>query len=292
MIPVGEGSTAVGRAPDNAIQFAEGTVSRHHARLEGGADGVVRLVDLGSTNGTLVNKKRVARGQAVLLKDGDRIQFGPSHVVKFIRPDACEERFQRELFERGVRDSLTGLYNRAYFLDQVGPLAGRATLRGLGLAIMMLDVDYFKRVNDNHGHVAGDLVLREVAEVLRHSTRPDDLVARYGGEEFMVAVPLSGAALAVERAERIRHQIASRPVWVGDHALSITISVGLSYAQPGLIRPLAMVASADRQLYRAKNAGRNQVMSTLDDQASDLEALTCEESVEMPVAVASDATIH
>ena len=87
----------------------------------------------------------------MMLHDGDRVQFGSNVIVKFVRPDPCEEQFQREMFERTVRDALTGLYNRSYFLDQVDLLAEQGEERGLGLAILMLDIDHFKRVNDTSG---------------------------------------------------------------------------------------------------------------------------------------------
>jgi diguanylate cyclase (GGDEF)-like protein len=257
-----DGTTSIGRSPDNAIQLVEETVSRRHALLEAWPDaGIVRIVDLGSTNGTLVNGKRVPKGQPVVLADGDRIQFGTGFVAKFIRPDPCEERFQRELFERGVRDPLTGLYNRAYFLDQVGPLAGRTALRGLGLAVLMLDVDHFKRVNDTHGHVAGDLVLRELAEVVRRVTRNEDLIARYGGEEFVLALPMPGVPHVMERAERIRQAVATRRVPFEGKTLNVTVSIGLAHAQAGSIRPFQLVASADKNLYRAKEMGRDRVVA-------------------------------
>ena len=136
-------------------------------------------------------------------------------MLKFVRLDPCEEQFQREMFERTVRDALTGLYNRAYFLNQVGPLAEYNAVRGLGLAVLMLDIDHFKRINDRFGHDAGDLVLREVAGVLRESTRSEDLVARYGGEEFVVALPVAAPDQATERAERIRRALAERRIVAG-----------------------------------------------------------------------------
>ena len=108
-----------------------------------------------------------------------------------------------------------GLYHRAYFLSQIGSLAERYAASGIGMAILMLDVDHFKQINDRYGHVAGDDVLREVAAVIRESTRAEDLVARYGGEEFVIALPVSLASLAVRRAERIRVELAARTIAAG-----------------------------------------------------------------------------
>jgi len=252
--------TRLGRAPDNTYSLYDASVSRHHALFEIGADDVVRLTDLKSTNGTYLNGRRIPAHKPIRIEDGDRIQLGAS-VVKFVRLDPSDERFQRELFERTVRDALTGLYNRAYFLDQLGPLADASANRGLGLAVLMLDIDDFKRINDTHGHAAGDVVLREVAGVLRESTRPEDLVARYGGEEFILALPVAAPDQATERAERIRTNLAARRIVVDETTLRVTGSLGLAYAPADGVRiPGAMIVAADHCLYQAKNGGRNRVV--------------------------------
>ena len=148
----------------------------------------------------------------VQVGDGSRIQLGSSTLLKYLKLDPCEEGFQRELYERSVRDNLTGLYNRGYFLSQIGPLAELNSMCELGLALILVDIDHFKRINDTHGHTVGDLILREVADVLRESTRGEDLVARYGGEEFILALPSCSLEQATERAERIRTRLSSRLV--------------------------------------------------------------------------------
>src|SRR5205823_4727593 len=133
--------------------------------------GSVFLTDEGSTNGTFLNGRRVEAHRAHRLEDGDRVQLGTGVVLKLVRLDPSDERFQREMFERTVRDAMTGLYNRSYFLNQIGALATRHAGQGIGLAVLMVDVDYFKRINDRYGHLVGDSVLREVASVIRESTR-------------------------------------------------------------------------------------------------------------------------
>ncbi len=265
MLRLGSGGTRLGRAPDNVLQLPESSVSRYHAYLKADEDGMVRLTDLGSTNGTFLNGERVAEHIPVVLRDGDRLRFGSSMVLKFARPDPCEERFQREMFDRAVRDPLTGLYNRAFFLDQVGPLGDRGQRKGLGLAILLLDVDHFKRVNDTYGHAAGDVALREVAAVLRQATRAEDLVARYGGEEFVLALPVAAPDLAAERAERVRRALAARRIFAEGHPLRITASIGLAYSPAQRpIPPATLIDTADRHLYRAKDAGRNRVIGPAD----------------------------
>ncbi len=261
MLQLSATGTRIGRAVDNTLQLPETSLSRYHAFLRVDEEGQIRLTDLGSTNGTFLNGKRLPERIPICVKDGDRIQFGSEIVVKFVRPDPCEERFQRDLFERTVRDSLTGLYNRGYFLSEVGHIGDRGALRGLGMAVFMIDIDHFKRINDTHGHPAGDQVLREVAGVLRNSLRGDDLIARYGGEEFIVALPVSAPDQAAERAERIRSNLADRHILFSGRPVRVTVSIGVIYAPAGRPRSVpGMIAAADRGLYQAKNAGRDRVV--------------------------------
>jgi two-component system cell cycle response regulator len=261
MLRLAPGETRLGRAADNTFQLPDADISRHHAVLTVESDGQIYLTDLDSTNGTFLNARRVPSQRPVALRDGDRIQFGSSLVVKFARPDACEEQFQRAMFERSVRDGLTGLFNRSFFLSEVGLLADRGALRGLGLAILMVDLDHFKKVNDTFGHATGDVVLREVAGVLRQVTRSDDLVARYGGEEFIVALPVLGIEQALERAERVRESVASRRIRVEGWTVRVTCSIGLAFAPAGrLLVASDLIHRADQALYQAKRSGRNQVV--------------------------------
>ena len=265
MLRLSAGGSRLGRSADNTIQLPDASISRYHAFLGEDDEGQVRLTDLGSTNGTFLNGRRLPENTPVRVEDGDRLQFGANVIVKFIRPDPCEEQFQREMFERTVRDPLTGLYNRAFFLAQFGPLADRGALRGLGTAVLMLDIDHFKRINDTHGHDVGDVVLREVAGVIRQATRADDLVARYGGEEFVVALPVAAPDQATERAERVRSTLASRRILAGGVPLKVTASLGLAFTPPGRPRSVAaLIATADKGLYQAKNAGRDRTVFSHD----------------------------
>jgi two-component system cell cycle response regulator len=261
MLRLAPGGTRLGRATESTFQLSEISISRRHATIDADAQGVVRLTDLGSTNGTFLNGRRLRPHEPFRLKDGDRVQLGSSVIFKFVRLDPCEEQFQREMYERTVRDGLTGLYNRSFFLNQVGPLAQFGAGCGLGLAILMLDIDHFKRINDAHGHDAGDVVLREVADVLRESTRNEDLVARYGGEEFVLALPVSAPDQATERAERIRASLAERPIVAGSTLLRVTASLGLAFAPADRPRsPAALITAADRCLLQAKHAGRDRIV--------------------------------
>jgi two-component system cell cycle response regulator len=155
--------------------------------------------------------------------------------------------------EMAVTDPLTGLRNRRYVRRHL-----EGVLRNSGAAVLLLDVDHFKAVNDTHGHAAGDVVLREIAERVRGHLRSADVVARYGGEEFMVV--MSGATAEDGRlvAERLRGAIAQQPVAVEGQVLSVTASVGVAGGPAGTVAD-ELVAAADAALYRAKKAGRNRV---------------------------------
>ena len=279
MIRLSSGGTRLGRAADNSLQLPDGSISRYHAFLGVDEEGQVRLSDLGSTNGTFVNERRIPENTPILIEDGDRLQFGANVLFKFIRPDPCDEQFQREMFERTVRDSLTGLYNRAYLLAQFGTLADRSGIKGLGVALLMLDIDHFKRVNDQHGHEVGDLVLREVANILREATRADDLVARYGGEEFVVALPVAAPAGAIDRAERLRTMLAGRRILANGTPLLMTASIGLAFTPADRPRSIAsLLAGADRGLYQAKNSGRDRIVFSHDVAPRPIESLSTVES--------------
>jgi two-component system cell cycle response regulator len=261
MVRVNDRGTTLGRSADSSFQISDITVSRQHALLSVDEIGTIYLRDDGSTNGTFVNGKRVTAYRQVSLNDGDRIQLGTSVVLKLARLDPNDELFQREMFERTVRDNLTGLYNRAYLINQIGLLAERNAAQGMGLAVLMLDIDHFKRVNDRYGHLAGDGVLREVASVIRESTRSEDLVARFGGEEFVVALPISVAHLAFDRADRIRTNLAKRRIRTEGKEIQVTASIGLAFGPPGRTRnEMALIMTADEALYQAKAQGRNCVV--------------------------------
>ncbi|MBU1175580.1 MAG: PleD family two-component system response regulator [Alphaproteobacteria bacterium] len=161
-----------------------------------------------------------------------------------------------------VVDELTGLYNRRYFDRHLSLMFTKAQQQGRHMAVMMLDLDFFKSINDNHGHGAGDEVLREFALRLQRNIRGVDLACRYGGEEFVVLMPDTDAALARSVAERVRAAVADREFEVDDApGLTITVSAGLAAIENDDAHPDALLKRADTALYRAKHAGRNRVVS-------------------------------
>ena len=165
--------------------------------------------------------------------------------------------------ELAITDPLTGLHNRRYMESHVTSLVEQALARGKPLALLVVDIDYFKAVNDAHGHDAGDDVLREFATRVKKSIRGIDLACRYGGEEFVIVMPETDMAVAAIVAERIRRRIAGEPfsIRAGAAALDVTISVGLAALAGVSDTAAAILKRADQALYRAKRDGRNRVVA-------------------------------
>ena len=163
------------------------------------------------------------------------------------------------LCDLSSRDGLTGLANRRNFENAIARESDRVARSGEPALLLMVDIDHFKRINDHHGHVAGDLVIKAVAESLAATVRPMDLVARIGGEEFAIILPNCPPAFGSAVAERIRAQVEGRMIpLVGGQMLGCTISIGGAYA-PQWVRstPAVWMERSDLQLYRAKSEGRN-----------------------------------
>ncbi|MGB3272293.1 MAG: PleD family two-component system response regulator [Xanthobacteraceae bacterium] len=165
--------------------------------------------------------------------------------------------------EMAVTDALTGLHNRRYLESHLAALAEQAAARGQPLALMMLDIDFFKAINDSYGHDAGDEVLREFASRIRKAIRGIDLACRYGGEEFVVVMPETDLKVAGLVAERLRRAVAGVPFAIerGARAIDVTLSIGIA-ALKGREPPAAALKRADQALYRAKLDGRNRVVAT------------------------------
>jgi len=162
-----------------------------------------------------------------------------------------------------ITDGLTGLYNRRYMETHLGSLVEQAGSRGKPLTILVLDIDYFKAINDTHGHDAGDDVLREFATRIRKSIRGIDLACRLGGEEFVIVMPETDMAVATIVAERLRRRIASEPFGIaqGARAINVTISIGIATLDTADDNASTILKRADQALYRAKRDGRNRVVA-------------------------------
>ncbi len=160
-----------------------------------------------------------------------------------------------------ITDALTGVYTRRYFMERFEEEKERSKMRKAKMSFLLVDADHFKAVNDAHGHLAGDEVLRQIASVLKESVREIDIVGRYGGEEFCVVLPDTDAEGALLVAERIRKSMEGKKIKAYDAALRITLSIGLcTYPTDGKSAE-ELIDKADWALYRAKSAGRNCVIA-------------------------------
>jgi diguanylate cyclase (GGDEF)-like protein len=192
--------------------------------------------------------------------------FHPADLVARLRLHLKVKRLQDELMLKNARlaqlstiDGLTGLRARRFVDELLNIEFLRARRYRTSLVVLMADIDHFKRVNDEYGHVAGDHVLRGVAEVLRCMTRSTDVVGRYGGEELIVIGPQNSASGATVLAERMRETVEAGRFGVGDRKLGVTVSIGVAEYHNGMSSPEDLVDAADRALYDAKEKGRNRV---------------------------------
>jgi diguanylate cyclase (GGDEF)-like protein len=251
----------LGRNEGCQLRFDDASVSGQHAKIIGLVGGF-HFVDDNSTNGSAVNAVRVAPGTMVTLKDGDRIQLGSGTLLRFSLVDDTEVQALKGMYDAAFRDALTGAYNRKHLEERLEAELAFALRHSTDLSVLMLDVDHFKRVNDTHGHLAGDAILKTTAQVLQRQLRAEDLLARYGGEEFVVVARGITVPHTLVLGERLRSGIASAVTDFAGTELKVTISVGFATLRDcGEKRDKAsLVAAADGRLYRAKEGGRNRVV--------------------------------
>jgi two-component system cell cycle response regulator len=213
---------------------------------------------------------RLLRGLEIGVNDYLVRPIDKNEMVARVRTQIRKKRYSERLrdnvqqsFEMAITDGLTSLYNRRYMESHLGTLVEQAASRGKPLSLLVLDIDYFKSINDGFGHDAGDDVLREFATRIRKSIRGIDLACRYGGEEFVVVMPETDMAVAATVAERIRRRIASEPFSIsqGTGSIDVTISIGLAGLASVEDSAATVLKRADQALYRAKRDGRNRVVA-------------------------------
>lgn len=244
----------VGRSQEADLHIPHKSVSRRHCEIWRDGE-TYRLRDLEATNRTLVNEQPVTESE---LADGDHITLGET-ILKFISHSSVEARYHEEVYQLATHDALTELYNRRHFVELVDKEIARSLRHGRPLVMCIIDVDLFKPVNDQHGHIAGDGVLRQLAALLRGFVRGEDIAARIGGEEFAVLLPESGIDAAVAFAERLREAVAVAPFLIAGQSHHLTVSIGLAELSPARAERSALMQAADVALYRAKADGRNRV---------------------------------
>lgn len=220
----------------------------------------------------LIRQNKLIGSLNLASRNPDRFQSGIGtqflqHLAAVV--SACIEnaRLHEEIKLVGLRDPLTGINNRRFFDQRIEEELSKAQRSHSPLACLFIDLDYFKRINDTHGHQVGDQVLKRVAQLLSETLRQGDVLARYGGEEFVVLLTGAGQKIAVEIAERMRSLIEKTPFMVGQNKpLHITLSVGIANFQPGqLMSVKQLLQKADQAVYAAKLSGRNQIKISQDD---------------------------
>jgi diguanylate cyclase (GGDEF)-like protein len=247
-------SIVLGRDESCEVRVPGAGVSRRHCRIA--RDGEVWVLqDLGSTNGTWLNDEPV---NLAALRDGDIIGVGDS-LLKFVTERNVEARYYSELHEKLARDSLTGLSNKESFERVIEVEVQRARRYGRTLSLILMDLDHFKQVNDRHGHLAGDAVLRQLGETLRTRVRRGDNLFRVGGEELALILPETAIAIASVVAESYRQLVETTDFSAGAETIRLTLSAGVAEWNGELAAATALIGLADRRLYRAKEAGRNRV---------------------------------
>jgi two-component system cell cycle response regulator len=215
------------------------------------------------------NSARMVRGLEIGVNDFLLRPIDKNELLARARTQVRKRRYTERLrdnvqmsIEMAITDALTGLFNRRYMESHLGTLVEQASARGKPLAALVIDIDYFKSINDTHGHDAGDDVLRDFALRIKRSIRGIDLACRYGGEEFVVVMPETDMAVAAMVAERLRRRIAAEQFAIaqGSRTIPVTISIGIAGLRGKEDTAAAVLKRADQALYRAKRDGRNRVV--------------------------------
>ncbi len=252
-----------GRSQDSDIWIEDNTISRKHFKIKReGKEYTIQ--DLNSTNGTYVNSRRVTTSG---LKAGDKIQISNDTIMQFDFFDENRRISEQKRYEMGVKDPVTGSFNKSYFLQRISDEFSFSQRQNLPLTVLMLDIDFFKVINDTHGHLAGDQVLQEISHAVAGMIRNEDVFCRYGGEEFVIIMRNTPGAPATQLAERIRKKVEDTVINYEGTPISVTISLGLATSLGRNFRDyVALIAEADKYLYKSKGNGRNRV-SSLESQS-------------------------
>ena len=246
----------IGRNADCEICILDNSVSRRHVCIEFRGDEYY-AVDLQSMNGTLVNNVPTTECK---LEDGDYLRVG-NCIYRFLSGGNVEADYHEEIYRLTIIDALTEIHNKRYLLEFLDRELVRAARHDRHLALVLFDIDRFKAINDEFGHLCGDLTLRELAGCVKKEIRQDELFARYGGEEFAIALPETSLDEARAAAERIRQLVEAHPFVYGDRTYQVTISLGVAATKGAeVIRSEDLIHRADEKLYQAKREGRNRVV--------------------------------
>jgi two-component system, cell cycle response regulator len=258
MFKIDADEVIIGRSSDATIRLDDDGISRKHARvfLEAAE---LWIEDLKSANGTIINGERVDRQK---LRDGDKLQVGATTILKFTYHDELDDNFQQRMYDAALQDGLTRAFNKRHFLDRLALEVAYARRHSATLSLLMLDVDHFKQVNDRYGHLAGDHVLVQLAQIVESQRRQEDLFARYGGEEFALLCRGVSLGAALIMAERVRGLVETAAFEHQGKRMPVTVSIGVAvHSAAAADGATQLVADADSALYGAKRGGRNRVVA-------------------------------
>ncbi|BDU71165.1 GGDEF domain-containing protein [Mesoterricola silvestris] len=260
VFPLAPGANVIGRSPSVDIALLDEEVSRTHATItlwQGPAGDRVQLEDNASTNGTFLNGRAVTR--TMDLVPGDRVAMG-SHVLKLVAMDAMERAFHAVLLDQSTKDPLTGLGNRRTTLEELQRRFDLSKRHHRPLSIIMCDLDFFKRINDTLGHLAGDQVLRDFGGRVVSGLRTTDVAGRIGGEEFLLVLPETDREGALLLANRLLEATGQVPFELPSGPLHVTCSLGVAERREEDRDGGVLMGRADGALYLAKRGGRNKVI--------------------------------
>ena len=256
--PLGDRSLMLGRGEDCDIRLQDHSVSRRHAKIEPTGEGFY-VYDQQSTNGTFVNDRQL--DNSWLLQDGDYLRVG-NCIYRYLAGGNIEAEYHEEIYRLTILDGLTQIHNQRYLTEFLEREVVRSQRHARPLAVLMFDIDKFKSINDSFGHLCGDFVLRELADIVRETVRKEDLFARYGGEEFILILVETDLDEAVVVAERIREAVATHQFRFESTPVRLTISIGVASTTGDMeMTPSTLIRRADEKLYQAKRQGRDRVVS-------------------------------
>lgn len=255
MLLIESDELVIGRDAGADLMLPDNSVSRRHAVIRRTGEGF-EIKDLDSTNGTFVAGEQITKA---VLNSGDTIRLG-SFLFKFLSAGSVESQYHETVYSALTRDALTGTMNKRYLLETLNRSIATAIRQKQPITVVMLDIDHFKSVNDNYGHLVGDEVLREFGQRVGTACREDDLLARYGGEEFCMLLSATDSEEALDVAERCRKTVCDEPFQTAAGPLTISASFGFAVLNPDHGETgLELINRADERLYEAKNGGRNRV---------------------------------